>query len=31
MSPEREALAGQPRPTKDECHAALGLWLGVRR
>jgi magnesium chelatase family protein len=24
-------LAGQPRPTKDECHAALGLWLGVRR
>src|SRR6202012_2477825 len=25
------ALAGKPRPTKDECHAALGLWLGVRR
>ena len=24
-------LAGKPRPTKDECHAALGLWLGVRR
>jgi magnesium chelatase family protein len=24
-------LAGQPRPTKDECHAALGLWLGIRR
>jgi magnesium chelatase family protein len=24
-------LAGQPRPAKDECHAALGLWLGVRR
>lgn len=24
-------LAGQPRPTKNECHAALGLWLGVRR
>jgi magnesium chelatase family protein len=24
-------LAGRPRPTKDECHAALGLWLGVRR
>ena len=24
-------LAGQPRPGKDECHAALGLWLGVRR
>ena len=24
-------LAGQPCPTKDECHAALGLWLGVRR
>ena len=24
-------LAGQPRPTRDECHAALGLWLGVRR
>jgi len=24
-------LAGRPRPTKDECHAALGLWLGARR
>jgi magnesium chelatase family protein len=24
-------LAGKPRPTQDECHAALGLWLGVRR
>ena len=24
-------LAGQPRPTSDECDAALGLWLGVRR
>jgi magnesium chelatase family protein len=24
-------LAGQPRPGPDECHAALGLWLGVRR
>jgi len=24
-------LAGRPRPGKDECHAALGLWLGVRR
>jgi magnesium chelatase family protein len=24
-------LAGQPRPAKDECHAALGLWLGLRR
>jgi magnesium chelatase family protein len=24
-------LAGQPRPTKDECNTALGLWLGVRR
>ena len=24
-------LAGLLRPTKDECHAALGLWLGVRR
>jgi magnesium chelatase family protein len=24
-------LAGKPRPTKDECHAALGLWLGVHR
>jgi magnesium chelatase family protein len=23
-------LAGKPRPGKDECHAALGLWLGVR-
>ncbi len=24
-------LAGKPRPGTDECHAALGLWLGVRR
>jgi magnesium chelatase family protein len=24
-------LAGRPCPGKDECHAALGLWLGVRR
>jgi magnesium chelatase family protein len=24
-------LAGKPRPAKDECHAALGLWLGLRR
>ncbi|HYB16639.1 MAG TPA: YifB family Mg chelatase-like AAA ATPase [Streptosporangiaceae bacterium] len=24
-------LAGRPRPAEDECHAALGLWLGVRR
>jgi len=24
-------LAGRPRPARDECHAALGLWLGVRR
>jgi magnesium chelatase family protein len=24
-------LAGRPRPTRDECDAALGLWLGVRR
>jgi len=24
-------LAGRPRPTKDECHAALGLWLGLAR
>jgi magnesium chelatase family protein len=24
-------LAGRPRPGPDECHAALGLWLGVRR
>jgi len=24
-------LAGKPRPTKDECNTALGLWLGVRR
>jgi magnesium chelatase family protein len=24
-------LAGRPRPAKDECHAALGLWLGIRR
>lgn len=24
-------LAGRPRPGRDECHAALGLWLGVRR
>jgi magnesium chelatase family protein len=23
-------LAGKPRPTRDECHAALGMWLGVR-
>ena len=23
-------LAGRPRPTRDDCHAALGLWLGVR-
>jgi magnesium chelatase family protein len=24
-------LAGQSRPGKDECNAALGLWLGVQR
>ncbi len=24
-------LAGRPRPGKDDCDAALGLWLGVRR
>ena len=24
-------LAGLPRPTSDDCDAALGLWLGVRR
>ena len=24
-------LAGRSSPGKDECHAALGLWLGVRR
>jgi magnesium chelatase family protein len=24
-------LAGKLRPGPDECHAALGLWLGVRR
>ncbi len=24
-------LTGRPRPTKDDCDAALGLWLGVRR
>jgi magnesium chelatase family protein len=24
-------LTGKPRPTKDECHAALGLWLGLAR
>jgi magnesium chelatase family protein len=24
-------LAGQPRPTQDECAIALGLWLGIRR
>jgi magnesium chelatase family protein len=24
-------LVGKPCPGKDECHAALGLWLGVRR
>jgi magnesium chelatase family protein len=24
-------LAGKPRPGTNECHAALGLWLGVRR
>jgi magnesium chelatase family protein len=24
-------LAGRPRPTKDECNTALGLWLGVQR
>ena len=24
-------LAGRPRPSSDDCDAALGLWLGVRR
>jgi magnesium chelatase family protein len=24
-------LAGRPRPTRDDCDAALGLWLGVPR
>jgi magnesium chelatase family protein len=24
-------LAGRPCPTRDDCDAALGLWLGVRR
>ena len=24
-------LAGRPRPTRDDCDAALALWLGVRR
>jgi len=24
-------LVGRPRPTSDDCDAALGLWLGVRR
>jgi magnesium chelatase family protein len=24
-------LAGRPRPARDDCHIALGLWLGVRR
>lgn len=24
-------LAGRPRPASDDCEAALGLWLGVRR
>ena len=24
-------LAGRQRPTSDDCEAALGLWLGVRR
>ncbi len=24
-------LAGRPQPTSDDCDAALGLWLGVRR
>ena len=24
-------LAGRPRPTRDDCAMALGLWLGVRR
>jgi magnesium chelatase family protein len=24
-------LARRPRPTRDDCDAALGLWLGVRR
>jgi magnesium chelatase family protein len=24
-------LAGRPRPTREDCDTALGLWLGVRR
>jgi magnesium chelatase family protein len=24
-------LTGKPRPTRDECAIALGLWLGIRR
>jgi magnesium chelatase family protein len=24
-------LVGRPRPTSDDCDAALGMWLGVRR
>ena len=24
-------LSGKPRPTKDECNTALGMWLGVQR
>ena len=24
-------LVGKSRPGTEECHAALGLWLGVRR
>ncbi len=24
-------LAGRPRPTKDDCHLALTMWLGVQR
>jgi len=24
-------LTGKPRPTRDECAVALGLWLGIRR
>jgi magnesium chelatase family protein len=24
-------LAGRPRPAKEDCDSALGLWLGVRR
>jgi magnesium chelatase family protein len=24
-------LAGRPRPGKDECNAALGMWLGVQQ